>query len=98
MFIAATSADPLEPLYLGEISHKGERHPGQHPGIVGRDIWDAAQAMLAANGHEHATRSQAGSSLLAGLCSTNGNAITHTVKRQALSLLRCANNRPNEFG
>jgi DNA invertase Pin-like site-specific DNA recombinase len=37
------------PLYVGEISHKGTTYPGQHPAIIDRDIWDAAQAQLAAN-------------------------------------------------
>src|SRR5690348_13297670 len=37
------------PVYLGEIQHKGVRHPGLHEAIVDRETWDAAQAQLAAN-------------------------------------------------
>ena len=56
------------PLYIGEIEHKGVRHPGQHPPLVTRTIWDAAQAQLAANSHANRSRSNAKStSLLAGL-------------------------------
>jgi site-specific DNA recombinase len=38
------------PLYIGEIAHKGSRFPGQHEAIVDRDLWDAAQSQLAAQG------------------------------------------------
>jgi DNA invertase Pin-like site-specific DNA recombinase len=39
------------PLYIGEIAHRGERHRGRHDGIVDRDLWQAAQSSLdGANG------------------------------------------------
>jgi site-specific DNA recombinase len=31
------------PLYLGEVAHKGKTYPGLHEGIVARDVWDAVQ-------------------------------------------------------
>lgn len=34
------------PLYIGEVSHKGERYAGQHDPIVDRNVWDATQALL----------------------------------------------------
>jgi site-specific DNA recombinase len=56
------------PLYLGEIEHRGVRYPGQHPPLIDRQKWDAVQAQLAANHHENRTRTNAKSkSLLAGL-------------------------------
>jgi DNA invertase Pin-like site-specific DNA recombinase len=56
------------PLYIGEIEHKGVRHPGQHPALIRRDRWDAVQAQLAANTHAKRSRSNAGTvSPLAGL-------------------------------
>ena len=56
------------PIYVGEIDHKGARHPGQHPAIVDRETWDAVQAMLRSNSQGHRTRSNAKEpSLLAGL-------------------------------
>ena len=56
------------PLYLGEITHKGVRHPGQHPALVSQTIWDAVQSQLAANSHANRSRSKASTiNLLAGL-------------------------------
>jgi site-specific DNA recombinase len=40
------------PLYTGEIDHKGQRYPGQHPAIIDPATWDAVQEQLARNGHE----------------------------------------------
>lgn len=37
------------PIYIGLIPHKSERHPGQHDGIVDPDIWHAVQEKLEAS-------------------------------------------------
>src|SRR6266446_2063047 len=56
------------PLYIGEIEHRGFRYPGQHPPLVDAATWDAVQAQLAANHHENRARTNAKSkNLLAGL-------------------------------
>jgi site-specific DNA recombinase len=56
------------PLYVGDIEHKGVRHPGLHPAIIDRETFDAVQARLATNGHAHRARADASeTSLLAGL-------------------------------
>ena len=34
------------PIYLGEIRHKKERHLGQHQPIVSRELWEHAQRRL----------------------------------------------------
>lgn len=34
------------PIYIGQVSHKGKTHPGQHQGIIEQDIWDEVQARL----------------------------------------------------
>ncbi len=34
------------PIYIGEIRHKNDRHPGQHEPIVGRELWERAQQKL----------------------------------------------------
>jgi len=34
------------PVYVGEISHKRVRHPGQHEPIVSRELWDRVQERL----------------------------------------------------
>jgi site-specific DNA recombinase len=72
------------PIYAGDIEHKGARHPGQHPAIVDRETWDEVQAMLGSNSQGHRTRSNAKEpSLLAGLLVDQyGNRFTptHAVK------------------
>src|SRR5437588_3864267 len=56
------------PLYIGEIEHKGVRYPGQHPPLIDATTWGAVQAQLAANHRENRTRTNAKSkNLLAGL-------------------------------
>ena len=34
------------PIYLGEIRHKGERYPGQHEPILDREMWERVQQRL----------------------------------------------------
>ena len=34
------------PIYVGEIRHRNERHPGQHKAIVSRDLWERVQQQL----------------------------------------------------
>ncbi len=55
------------PIYIGEIRHKEERHPGQHEAILPREVWERVQRRL----HENAARGRGTSnrsisSLLAG--------------------------------
>ena len=38
-------------IYLGELSHKGNWHPGAHPPIIDQDLWDKVHAVLARDGH-----------------------------------------------
>ncbi len=40
------------PLYIGEVRHRGVRHPGQHQPIIDRELWEKVQQQL----HEHAKR------------------------------------------
>ncbi len=37
------------PIYIGEVSHKGKRYPGEHDPIVPRRLWDQAHSILAQN-------------------------------------------------
>src|SRR5438094_2688082 len=71
--------------YRGEIVHKGQSHPGEHPPIVDQPLWDAVQAQVAGNA---AQRNEGGKtrqpSLLAGmLFDRDGNRMTpsHAVKK-----------------
>ena len=34
------------PIYIGQVSHKGETFNGQHDGILDRELWDKAQQLL----------------------------------------------------
>ncbi len=40
------------PIYVGEIRHRQERHPGQHEPIIERDFWEKVQERLS----DHARR------------------------------------------
>jgi hypothetical protein len=40
------------PLYIGEVRHRGVRHPGQHRPIIDRELWDKVQQRL----HDNAKR------------------------------------------
>ncbi|MFZ0245187.1 recombinase family protein [Candidatus Binatus sp.] len=37
------------PIYIGEIRHKQERHPGQHEAILPRELWERVQQRLNGN-------------------------------------------------
>jgi DNA invertase Pin-like site-specific DNA recombinase len=55
-------------LYVGEIKHKGSIYPGEHEGIVDRELWNQVQELL--NQNRNGTRDgsrAAGGSLLTGL-------------------------------
>ena len=55
-------------IYRGEITHKGNSYPGEHPAIIEQPLWDEVQAVLARNRIERATGVRAKHpSLLAGL-------------------------------
>jgi len=71
-------------IYLGQIAHKGQLYPGQHPAIIDAETWTAVRDQLAAKARGH--RSQVGAaepSLLAGILTDgHGNRFTpsHAVK------------------
>jgi hypothetical protein len=72
-------------IYRGEITHKGNAYPGEHPAIVDKELWDEVQAILADNRVYRATGSDAKRpSLLVGLAfDENGERLTpsHAVKK-----------------
>ena len=56
------------PMYLGEVRHKGVRYPGEHEAIVTRKLWDQVHAILATNHRARAARTRAETpALLRGL-------------------------------
>ena len=71
--------------YLGEIVHKGQSHPGEHPPIVEQPLWGAVQARLAGNTAERNSgiRTRQPSLLTGMLFDAEGNPMTpsHAVKQ-----------------
>jgi DNA invertase Pin-like site-specific DNA recombinase len=47
------------PLYIGEVTHKGERFPGEHDAIVPMHLWEEAHAILARNYRARAAQTRA---------------------------------------
>jgi len=72
-------------IYRGEITHKGNAYPGEHPAIVDQALWDRVQAILAENRVDREVGSYAKQpSLLAGLAfDETGERLTpsHAVKK-----------------
>jgi DNA invertase Pin-like site-specific DNA recombinase len=71
--------------YLGEIIHKRQSYPSEHPPIIDQPLWDAAQAQLASNTAKRSSGAWTGQpSLLAGmLFDRDGDSMTptHAVKK-----------------
>ena len=68
-------------IYVGEITHKGASYPGQHPAILDRELFDAAQAMLAENDQKtrapgEARRAHKGAPLKGLIFDSAGNRMT----------------------
>ncbi len=72
-------------LYRGEIPHKGNSYPGEHPAIIDKLLCDDVQAVLAANRVERTTGARASNpSLLTGMVfDETGERLTptHAVKK-----------------
>jgi DNA invertase Pin-like site-specific DNA recombinase len=75
------------PIYCGEIAHKGERYPGLHEAIVDNELWTEIQQRLADNRRNGVRRpGTARESFLTGLLhDAGGNPMiaSHAVKRLA---------------
>lgn len=54
------------PIYVGQLQHKGQVFAGQHPAIVDEATWQAVQERLAANHHEHRRKRAEAAHLLTG--------------------------------
>ena len=65
-------------IYRGEIVHKGQSHPGEHPPIIDQPLWDAVQMQLAGNTAERnsGTRTHQPSLLAGMLFDRDGNRMT----------------------
>ena len=73
------------PIYTGQIAHKGKLHPGQQPALIDDESWSTVRNQLAANTSDHRRRAKAAEpSLLAGLLvDARGERLTpsHAVKK-----------------
>ena len=76
------------PIYIGQIRHKGQVHPGQHAPIIAQDLWENVQAKLrqASARKRGATQAVFGNAIAAPLlgkfCDETGDRLTpsHTQK------------------
>jgi len=55
------------PIYTGQIAHKGQLYSGQHPALIDAETWIAVRDRLVANAGDHRRKARAEPSLLAGL-------------------------------
>ena len=56
------------PIYTGQIAHKGQLYPGQHPALIDTETWAAVQNQLATKARRHRSKVDAAEpSLLAGM-------------------------------
>jgi len=56
------------PIYVGDIAHRGERYAGEHEAIIDRETWDAVREQLERNAVvRHCASNAKAPSLLAGL-------------------------------
>src|SRR3984893_2005487 len=73
------------PIYIGQIAHKGQLYPGQHPALIDAYTWAAVRDQLAANARDHRRKAHATEpSLLADLLTdAQGERLTpsHAVKK-----------------
>ena len=94
-------------IYRGDITHKGDAYPGEHPAIVEKVLWDEVQAVLTQNRVDRAVGTDAKQpSLLTGIAfDASGERLTpsHAIKKGtryryyvSTSLITgAARNRPN---
>jgi site-specific DNA recombinase len=87
------------PIYIGEIRHKGLRHLGLHEPIVDRELWDSTQLMLRSHAARRAprVRKSAASPLTGKLFDASGQSLTpsHAVKGERRYRYYVSRNRIN---
>jgi site-specific DNA recombinase len=65
-------------IYIGEVVHKGEVHPGEHKPIVDRAVFEAVQEQMRRNANIKRLRSQASAILTGRIVDSAGNRMTPT--------------------
>jgi DNA invertase Pin-like site-specific DNA recombinase len=76
--------------YAGEVAHRGNVYPGEHPAIVSRALWDRVHTILQVSPRARATANRPQSpALLKGLIfGTDGRALSPTHSRKGGRLYR----------
>src|SRR5437667_5157464 len=73
------------PIYIGQIAHKGQLYPAQHPALIDTETWTAVRDQIATNATNHRRRAGAAEpSLLVGvLVDARGERFTpsHALKK-----------------
>src|SRR5437868_2712038 len=73
------------PIYTGQIAHKDQLYPGQHPALIDAESWATVRDQVAGNASDHRRKAKAAEpSLLAGLLiDAQGERLTpsHAVKK-----------------
>ena len=70
-------------VYLGEINHHGESHPGEHPGILDRDLFDQVRVKLTGAAVAFGQKRARGDFLLKGLLyDDRGHRMTSSTTRK----------------
>jgi site-specific DNA recombinase len=77
-------------VYLGEAVHKGTAYPGEHEGIVDRDLWDKVHSILQVSPRLRAknTRRQTPALLKGVIFTEAGTAMTPTATKKGTRLYR----------
>ncbi|WP_272011147.1 recombinase family protein [Roseovarius sp. ZX-A-9] len=76
--------------YIGEAVHKGDSYPGEHDGIIDKEVWDKVHAILSESPRKRAARTRADTpALLKGLLyGPDGAAFSPTHTRKGGKLYR----------
>jgi site-specific DNA recombinase len=87
------------PIYTGDIPHKGKVYPGRHDAIIEREEWEAVQRQLAGNVKGVRIVREANRSLLAGLLKDDrGVSLIPSHARKGPQRYRYYIRRPDENG
>jgi DNA invertase Pin-like site-specific DNA recombinase len=76
--------------YVGEVAHRGNVYPGEHPAIVSRALWDRVHALLQVSprARTQANRPQSPALLKGLIFGTDGRALSPTHSRKNGRLYR----------
>ena len=78
------------PVYAGQVRHRGKLYPGEHEAIVDRAVWNQAQQQLARHGNTALRKANRFGALLGNLvhCATCDAGMTHTSVRKKQTVYR----------